>query len=242
MKYIEMLNEYNVLIEITKELFDSVIVKVKIDSGSQKEILSALLLNKINYGFNASILLVNNGFTTESRHVFRAIIEAYFILKALEIDEENAIERLWTNEKIRYNKMKKKVVSNGKFPKKLSEFENLNIDLEGEGKTSVEEWARLAKSVDEYDYVYSLLSDTIHINHYSIKEYGTFVEDQLVSLDKKPTIYDSSLTFDALLRMILNVTEIVLKVYNFDDKFESSLVEIESKIDEVFQKCNPGII
>lgn len=179
------LNEFSIII-----MFD-----LKILDNDIQQIIGAQLLSKISRGFQSIVLLYKNGLNTEANIILRTILETLYILKAVTIKQEyaidfvnsdlinrkNLIEEILKNEFNAFDSLKDKF--------KMEDLEKLKEEIKkiNAKKIKQNEWAVRSGLISTYRSAYKVLCSDAHpdINNCQ-QEFLDIDKDKIIALKFVP--------------------------------------------------------
>ena len=163
--------------------------KINIHSQDPQEFVAAILFNKMMEGLQASVLLINRGFSSEPMALMRVMLENLFVLKRCCQNRNFSSEYLAFHEKQRLNLINWANNQPGDSYPLLQQYatEELKAELEEkiqqegiEGFSNMEILAHDA-GMGQYYGIYKYLSSFVHVPPKSLERYLILDEENSIS-------------------------------------------------------------
>jgi|GEM_PF-6850763 hypothetical protein len=220
------------------------------------EIVSAILLTKIQSTFQAAMILCCKGMFYQTDMLIRCILDHNFKLEAVANDPEEVIKE-WTDtadaSRIRmmnrYHNFFNRVNNNRKLRKMLAtKTEELKAGRPRDPETNqpiIDElstlyFAQKAKREADYDSLYADTSNAVHGNLFSLEESLIFndpvTKDKITGIRNEPDLEEVGNQFYILAKMMASTCNAICKVFKLDvHEVVDRLVEEMEKILEAEQ-------
>lgn len=162
---------FNVCLRLS-ELMVKIQLELKADVNDIRQLLIACLYIRTVGSCQAVILLLQRGMLKDGTILARALMDAVFRMRAIEVDVKVAVKYIKEDDSIRRKLANKyNLLSNDvKETQKSEQLKKLATSLDRHAELKSQWFADRAGLSDDYNSMYSLLSNEVHMNVRSIDD------------------------------------------------------------------------